>query len=515
MTPRRPVVVCIFDGWGHRQSTDSNAIAQARTPNYDRIRAETPGALIDASETAVGLPPGQMGNSEVGHMNIGAGRVVMQDLPRIDQDIANGNFKQNNDLRAFIESLRATGGTAHLMGLLSPGGVHSHQDQMAALANHLHDKGVPVKLHAFLDGRDTPPQSAPDFVRRFQAAAPDCAFATIIGRYFAMDRDQRWDRVAQAYDCMVTARGTRAESPAAAIEQAYNEGQTDEFVSPTALDGYDGMADGDGLIMGNFRADRAREILQSLLDPEFDAFDRARRPSFAAAIGLVEYATSLNGFLRTLYPPLELNETLGQVVADQGLKQLRIAETEKYAHVTFFLNGGREETFPGEDRILVPSPKVATYDLQPEMSAPEVTEKLTAAIAGGTYDLIVCNYANGDMVGHSGDMDAAVKAVETLDHCLGALEAAVVAAGGCLLLTADHGNVEQMRDPQTGQAHTAHTMNPVPIHLINGPAEVTRLQNGCLADIAPTALALMGLEQPEAMTGHTLLLQRSDQHAAQ
>ncbi|MEM7169254.1 MAG: 2,3-bisphosphoglycerate-independent phosphoglycerate mutase [Pseudomonadota bacterium] len=511
----RPVVLCILDGWGYREQSDSNAILQAATPHYDRVCATTPRALIDASETAVGLPSGQMGNSEVGHMNIGAGRVVMQDLPRIDQAMSDGSFQNNPVLQGFMEKVKGSGGVMHVMGLMSPGGVHSHQDQIAVLANVLVDHGLPVKIHAFLDGRDTPPQSADDYLQSFQAAAPDAEIATVVGRYFAMDRDQRWERVIKAYDLLVRGQGHQVKSALEAVEQAYARGQTDEFVEASAVAGYAGMTDGDGLIMANFRADRAREILQALLDPAFDAFERQARPSFVGAAGMVEYATQLNPFVEALYPPLDLEDTLGQVIATHGLKQLRLAETEKYAHVTFFLNGGREDPFSGEDRILVPSPKVATYDLQPEMSAPEVTDKLVEAILSGTYDLIVCNYANGDMVGHSGQFEAAVQAVETLDSCLGKVCDAIAQSEGTLLLTADHGNVEQMLDPETGQSHTAHTMNPVPIHLINGPDAVSGLRNGRLADIAPTILALMGIDQPEAMTGERLLVTDSTQQAAQ
>ena len=451
-----------------------------------------------------------MGNSEVGHMNLGAGRVVMQDLPRIDAAIASGDFARNAVLQEAITALKASGGTAHILGLLSPGGVHSHQDQIAALADVLVEGGIPVAIHAFLDGRDTPPRSALDFLAAFQAKAPRATIATISGRYYAMDRDKRWDRVEKAYHALVRARGETAETGAAAIEQSYARDTSDEFVLPTVIGGYDGMADGDGLFMANFRADRAREILQVLLDPAFDGFETgAPAPRFAAAVGMVEYSTALNPFLTTLFPPQDLTETLGEITAAAGRRQLRIAETEKYAHVTFFFNGGREDVFEGEERILVPSPKVATYDLQPEMSAPEVTDKLVAAIASGHFDLIVCNYANGDMVGHTGDLLAAMKAVACVDTCIGRLAEAVEAAGGCILLTADHGNAEQMRDPQTGQAHTAHTMNKVPVLLINPPAKVSGLEDGRLADIAPTMLDLMGLPQPAEMTGSSLLRSRS------
>jgi len=500
----RPVVLCILDGWGHRKSCEDNAICQARTPVLDRLTETCPHALIDASELAVGLPSGQMGNSEVGHMNLGAGRVVLQDLPRIDRAIAEGALAASPALNGLIETLKATGGTAHLLGLLSPGGVHSHQNHLAALANVLGDAGLPVAVHGFLDGRDTPPRSALDFMAAFKTATK-APIATLCGRYYAMDRDKRWERVALAYDALVEARGLTAPDPRAAIEQSYAAGQGDEFLKPTVIGGYDGMRDGDGLVMANFRADRAREILSALLVADFDDFDRSRAARFAAAVGMVSYSEALDRHLATLFPPLDLTRTLGEVVAEAGLKQLRIAETEKYAHVTFFFNGGREAVFPGEERILVPSPKVATYDLKPEMSAGEVTDKLVAAIVSGRFDLIVANYANGDMVGHTGDLAAAIRAVETVDASLGRLAEAIGRAGGALIITADHGNAEQMKDHGTGQAHTAHTMNKVPVILVNAPERATALTDGRLADIAPSVLDLMGLAQPPEMAGRSLL----------
>jgi 2,3-bisphosphoglycerate-independent phosphoglycerate mutase len=503
--PPRPVVLCILDGWGHRESCENNAICEGPTPNLDRLFEEMPHALIDASEGEVGLPSGQMGNSEVGHMNLGAGRVVMQDLPRIDAAIADGSFAANPVLQEAIAALKKTGGTAHVMGLMSPGGVHSHQDQIAALAEVLADAGLQVAVHAFLDGRDTPPRSALDFLKTFQAKAPRAVIATVSGRYYAMDRDKRWPRVEKAYRTLVQAQGEAAPDALSAVEQGYAAKTNDEFVLPTVIGGYAGMADGDGLFMANFRADRARELLTALLDPAFDGFKREKRPAFACTLGLVEYSTDLNAFMTTLFPPEDLSETLGEVVSEAGKRQLRIAETEKYAHVTFFFNGGREEVFEGEERILVPSPDVATYDLKPEMSAPEVTDKLAAAIESGKFDLVVCNYANGDMVGHTGDLAATMKAVACVDTCIGRLAEAVEKAGGCILLTADHGNAEQMSDEKTGQAHTAHTMNKVPLLLINGPDRVAGLKDGRLADIAPTVLDLMGLPCPAAMTGHSLV----------
>jgi 2,3-bisphosphoglycerate-independent phosphoglycerate mutase len=432
----------------------------------------------------------------------------MQDLPRIDQAIADGTLAKNKALAGFIAKLKKSGGVAHLLGLLSPGGVHSHQDHMAALAKLLDAAGIPVVCHAFLDGRDTPPKSALGFVATFDGAVKGLKhfhFGTIGGRYYAMDRDHRWDREELAYRALVEAHGEAASDAKSAVDAAYARGETDEFVKPTVIGDYAGMKDGDGIVSANFRADRIRQILTALLDPKFSAFKRDTIVKFAAALGMTQYSDALDPFLATLFPPNRPDETFGQVVSEAGLKQLRIAETEKYAHVTFFFNGGREEEFPGETRILVPSPNVKTYDLRPEMSADEVTDRLVAAIDEGRFDAIVVNFANADMVGHTGDEAAAVKAVEAIDRCLGRLAESVTRAGGTLLITADHGNVELMRDPGTGEPHTAHTINPVPVILVNGPPGATKLDDGRLADIAPTLLALMGLKQPKAMTGHPLI----------
>jgi len=516
-TRPRPVVLCVLDGWGHREERADNSILQANTPNWHRFMKGAPHALLQASELFVGLPSGQMGNSEVGHMNLGAGRVVLQDLPRIDKAIEDGSLAKIPALTAFIAALKKSSGTAHLMGLLSPGGVHSHQTHIAALARELDRAGIPVKLHAFLDGRDTPPRSAGEYLAKFAAdTAPlkHLSIATVSGRYYAMDRDKRWDRVEKAYRALVQGEGEKAGDAQAAVKQSYARDKGDEFVLPTVIGDYTGMRDGDGVLCANFRADRVREILLALLDGDFSGFARARVVRFAAALGMTEYSTELNRFVATLFPPEDLADTFGDVVSHAGLTQLRIAETEKYAHVTFFFNGGREEEFAGESRILVPSPKVATYDLKPEMSAYEVTDKLVAAIDAGRFDVVVVNYANTDMVGHTGDIAAAVKAVEAVDTCLGRLAASVERAGGALLITADHGNVEMMRDPKTGQAHTAHTLNPVPLVLVNPPAGVTGLRDGRLADIAPTLLALLGLRQPAAMTGRPLLLRAAERATA-
>jgi 2,3-bisphosphoglycerate-independent phosphoglycerate mutase len=394
------------------------------------------------------------------------------------------------------------------MGLLSPGGVHSHQHQIAALARILAEGGLPVAVHAFLDGRDTPPKAAMSYLKKFQqdvTGLERLRIVTLCGRYFAMDRDKRWDRVEKAYRVIVEAAGDSAKDPLQTIATAYARGETDEFVRPTAIADYRGMEDGDGVLIANFRADRVRELATALLDPEFADFRRAKRVEFSAALGLVEYSTELSRFLGTLFPPEDLADTFGEVVSRAGLTQLRIAETEKYPHVTFFFNGGRETVFPGEERILVPSPKVATYDQQPEMSAPEVTDKVVEAITAHRFDVIVLNYANADMVGHTGRLDAAVKAAETVDTCLGRLSEAVERARGTLVITADHGNAEMMRDAETGEPHTAHTLNPVPFIVVNPPATVRHLDDGRLSDVAPTLLDILGLPKPPAMTGHSLI----------
>lgn len=515
----KPVFLCILDGWGHREEVDHNAIAAANTPNWYHLLATYPHGVINASEGEVGLPAGQMGNSEVGHMNIGAGRIVMQDLPRIDTAIADGSLATNTELQHFITKLKQSGGTCHLLGLMSDGGVHAHQEHMAALACIVADAGVPVRIHAFLDGRDTPPRSALGYLRQLEVslgAHENISISTLCGRYFAMDRDKRWDRVAKACNLLVNGEGEQAATAGTAIETAYGtHNANDEFVPPFVIGGYAGMQDGDGLLMANFRADRAREILTALLDPAFDGFVRKRTPNFAATLGMVEYSDALTPLIPAIFPQQSLTDILGEVVANAGMKQLRVAETEKYAHVTFFFNGGVETPFAGEDRILIPSPDVATYDLKPEMSAPEVTDALVAAIESGTYDLIVANYANTDMVGHSGDMNAAIQAVEAVDHCIGRLLKAIEAAGGVMLITADHGNAEQMHDHTTSQSHTAHTLNLVPLVVVGTQYRNATLPipTGRLADIAPTVLQFLALPQPAAMTGTPLLSAEKGSHA--
>ena len=510
----KPVMLCIMDGWGERAEADHNAIALADTPVYDRLRRDFPTGVMGASGDDVGLPDGQMGNSEVGHMNLGAGRVVMQDLPRIDAAARDGSLARNPELLSFIEGVKAAGGRCHLMGLLSDGGVHSHQDHIAALSHILADAGLEVLIHAILDGRDTPPKSALSLVGQFEAARhPDAQIATVIGRFFAMDRDNRWERVETAYRAFALAEGHGVESAETAIKAAYARGETDEFAEAGIVGAYDGMRDGDGLLFANFRADRAREILDTLVEPDFDGFQRPRLPAFSARAGMVEYSTGLNQFLSTLFPPVDLVQTLGEVVANAGLKQLRIAETEKYPHVTFFLNGGREAVFDGEERILVPSPKVKTYDLKPEMSADEVTDRLVEAILDRRFDLIIANFANPDMVGHTGDLAAAIKAVEAVDRSIGRVTEALEEVGGTMFLTADHGNCETMIDSTTGNPHTAHTTNLVPTILVNAPGNVAGLASGRLADVAPTLLELMGLAIPSAMSGHSLLIEHDAEAA--
>ncbi len=500
----KPVMLVILDGFGWREDKADNAVALAAKPNFDRLWASCPHAFLTTSGRVVGLPNGQMGNSEVGHLNIGAGRVVMQELPRIDAAIEDGTLARNPALQGLIEKLKQTGGTAHLMGLISPGGVHSHQDQAVALAKILHQAGIPVIVHAWMDGRDTPPEAGAGYMGAFEAAlGGNAKIGTLIGRYYAMDRDKRWERVQLAYDLIAKARGEKFPSAVAAIKAGYAAKKTDEFLPPASIGDHAGMRDGDAILSFNFRADRVREILTALLDPAFDGF--ARTPiKFCDAVGMTAYSDALAPFMQTLFSPQRMEDLLGEVVAARGLKQLRMAETEKYPHVTYFLNGGREVPFEGEDRIMVPSPKVATYDLQPEMSAPELAEKAVAAINSGKYDLIILNFANPDMVGHTGVLAAAIRAVEAVDAGLGAIADAVAAQGGALLVTADHGNCETMRDPETGGPHTAHTLNPVPVLCAGAPAGA-RLHDGILADLAPTLLALLGIAPPALMTGTSLI----------
>jgi 2,3-bisphosphoglycerate-independent phosphoglycerate mutase len=502
---RKPLVLMILDGWGYREETEANAIALGETPCWDSMWASDPHTLIETSGEAVGLPAGQMGNSEVGHLNIGAGRIVYQDYTRIDQAIRDGSFHRNPALCAGIDAAIERGSTVHLMGLLSPGGVHSHEKQFFETVRLAAERGASaIAVHAFLDGRDTPPRSAEASIRRMQEVVdtiPGARIATLSGRYYAMDRDNRWDRVEKAYRALVSATADQHAATALdGLAEAYERGENDEFVLPTVIDGATGVRDGDTVIFVNFRADRARELTMAFVNDPFDGFAR-ERIELAAFVTMTEYMAGLP--VSVAFPPETLKRILAAELSEHGLHQLRIAETEKYAHVTFFFNGGEETPYPLEERILVPSPKVATYDLQPEMSAPELTEKLTAAIRSKTFDVIICNVANPDMVGHTGHLDAALSAVAAVDRCLGAVRDAIDEVGGELLVTADHGNIEQMTDPASGQSHTAHTTNPVPFLFHGRPARFSG--RGSLRDIAPTMLYLLGLDQPPEMTGRPLL----------
>ncbi|MEW2915846.1 2,3-bisphosphoglycerate-independent phosphoglycerate mutase [Ruegeria sp. ANG10] len=504
MTAPKPVVLCILDGWGLSEDTKANAPYLANTPTFDAIMANGPHATLITHGPDVGLPSGQMGNSEVGHTNIGAGRIVAMDLGQIDLAIEDGSFFGNDALQDFIAKVKAASGTAHLMGLVSDGGVHGHLNHIIAATKAITDAGVPVALHAITDGRDVAPKSAFTYIAELEDRLPEGArVVTVSGRYFAMDRDNRWERVSEAYEAMIKGQGRAAATAHGAVDHAYNQSETDEFIVPTVLTGYDGVKDGDGVFCLNFRADRAREILRAIGEPDFADFDTGPRPHLSALLGMVEYSDGHNAYMTTVFPKRDIVNTLGEWVAKQGLRQFRLAETEKYPHVTFFLNGGKETPEVGEDRYMPKSPKVATYDLQPEMSSAQVTAKFVEAIEAG-YDLIVTNYANPDMVGHTGDLQAAIKACEAVDQGLAQVVAALKKAGGAMIVTADHGNCEMMVDPETGGPHTAHTLNPVPVALVGGPNGAT-LRNGRLSDLAPTLLQLMGLEQPPEMTGKSLL----------
>jgi len=504
MTPPKPVVLCILDGWGLGPDPGVSAPARARVPTFNHLWASCPHARLVTHGPDVGLPTGQMGNSEVGHTNIGAGRVVAMDLGAIDLAVEDGSFARNPALLDFAARVTAAGGTAHLLGVVSDGGVHGHVNHILAAAQALTALGLRVVLHAITDGRDVAPRSAAEHVAALARRLPDGAtIATVIGRYWAMDRDNRWERVARAFNAIVHATGEAAPDPLNAISTCYARAETDEFIAPTVIDGYPGARDGDGLFCLNFRADRAREILAALGDPAFDAFATGTRPRWSAMLGMVEYSDAHNAYVAAAFPRRVLVNTLGEWVALHGRTQFRLAETEKYPHVTFFLNGGREAPYPGEERAMPPSPKVATYDLRPEMSAPEVTDRLVAAIERG-YDLIVVNFANPDMVGHTGSLPAAILACEAVDIGLGRALSALTARGGAMLVCADHGNCEVMVDPVTGGPHTAHTTNPVPVILVGGPPGAS-LRDGRLADLAPTLLHLMGLPQPAEMTGTSLI----------
>jgi 2,3-bisphosphoglycerate-independent phosphoglycerate mutase len=508
----RPLALIILDGWGIREDCTANAVCQARTPQLDALAAAYPTTRLNASGLNVGLPDGQMGNSEVGHLNIGAGRIIYQDLTRISKSIADGDFFANPVLREAMGKTRAAGGRLHLFGLLSDGGVHSHNTHVYALVEMARRAGLSeVFIHAFTDGRDTPPKSAGGYIAELEAELAGIGLgriATVIGRYYAMDRDNRWERVEQAWRAMVLGEGEPADSGPAAIAAAYAAGETDEFIKPKVVQN-NGAAvgtirDGDGLIFFNFRADRAREITRSFTQSDFAGFSRPQVPGLSAYVCMSEYDETFA--LPVAFPTESYPDLLGTLVSRAGLKQLRIAETEKYAHVTFFFNGGEETPAPGEDRVLIPSPKeVATYDQKPAMSAVEVTDEVVRRIQSGEYALIVLNYANPDMVGHTGILPAAIAAMETVDVCVGRVVEALLAANGRALITADHGNCEQMSDAG-GTPHTAHTANLVPLILVDPQRRDARLREGILADIAPTILALLELPQPAAMTGKNLLM---------
>ncbi len=500
----RPVVLLILDGWGYREAADDNAITLAHTPHWDSWWKTHPHTLLQASEASVGLPRGQMGNSEVGHINIGAGRVVYQEFERINRAIADGSFYGNAALVEAVDAAQGRGKAVHILGLLSPGGVHSHEDHLIAALHLARERGAErVYVHAFLDGRDTAPRSAAASLTKIEAALAEEGgrLATVIGRYYAMDRDHRWDRVQQAYDLITQGSGSEYPSAEAALQAAYASVESDEFIPPCRIGSPVRVEDGDSILFLNFRSDRARQITRAFVEPDFSGFARSVVPKLAAFVTLTEYSEQFP--VSVAYPPTRLRNTFGEWVSRFGLRQLRIAETEKYAHVTFFFNGGEEQVFEGEDRILVPSPAVATYDLQPEMSVRDLTEQLVSAIQGGRYDVIICNIANPDMVGHSGKLAAAKAAVEAVDQALGRIVPAVRAQGGEVLITADHGNVEQMLDPETGQAHTAHTCNPVPLLYIGRSGRLQ--ESGALEDLAPTLLQLLGLPKAPEMGGKSLL----------
>jgi len=504
---KRTVLLCILDGFGYRENSDDNAIAQANTPVWDDLWENRAHSLLDASGKHVGLPDGQMGNSEVGHMNIGAGRVVLQNLPLIDKSISSGEISSNKFLNEYIEKLKISGGVCHLMGLVSDGGVHSHKDHIIALAKEISDAGIFINIHAFLDGRDVPPQSAKEQIENFSkeiSSIKKVEISTLCGRFYAMDRDNRWDRVEKAYNLLVEGNGERFNNSIDAIDANYKNNTYDEFVMPSVINDYKGMKDGDAVLFANFRSDRAREILTALLFEKFDGFVRNNIISFSSALGMVDYSKELMSKMMSIFPSKKIEQGLGEVISNAGLKQLRIAETEKYPHVTFFFNGGQEEAFNGEKRILINSPKVETYDLQPEMSAPEVTDEVVKAISSGEFDLIILNYANPDMVGHTGNISATKKAIETIDASLGRIIAFIERENGTVLITADHGNCEYMYDAKTQSPHTAHTLSKVPLVLIS-KNDKRKLNNGCLADIAPTILELLDINIPKEMNGRSLL----------
>jgi 2,3-bisphosphoglycerate-independent phosphoglycerate mutase len=514
-TTAKPAVLLILDGWGYSEKESFNAIHMAKTPVWDRLWKECPHTLINTSGPGVGLPAGQMGNSEVGHLNLGAGRVVYQEFTRVSRSVRTGSFFSNRTLTDAVDKAVEAGKAVHILGLLSPGGVHSHEEHIHAMARLAVERGAEkVYVHAFLDGRDMPPKSAEASLVAMQKVLDELGkgeIASIVGRFYAMDRDNRWERVEQAYD-MLTLGQSEFQAPNAvtALQMAYDRGETDEFVKTTCIHAEGAsparIEDGDAVMFMNYRSDRARQLTRVFIEEDFDGFERKALPRLSSFVSLTQYNKAFD--IPVAFPPERMNNGFGEYISRLGLRQLRLAETEKYAHVTFFFNGGREDVFEGEDRILVPSPKVATYDLQPEMSAPEVTDRLVEAIESGRYDAIICNYANSDMVGHTGDLDAAIKAIETIDQCLGRVVSSLHRVGGEALITADHGNAEQMLDEENSQPHTAHTQNPVPLIYVGRPAEM--ITDGALCDVSPTLLHLMGLPLPSEMQGHSLVEFPSD-----
>ncbi len=505
---KKPLLLCILDGWGVSANADHNAVEMANTPTIDHLMATCPNTTLHADSEYVGLPDGQFGNSEVGHINLGAGRIVMQELPRINKAVRDNTLPDSDAIKTLIATQKANGGAVHVMGLVSTGGVHAHRDHITALVKILDAAGITTQIHIFTDGRDTAPTSGKQEVTSFMASIAHCQhahIATVSGRYFAMDRDNRWERVEQAWNVIVNGKGVAASNPITAIEDSYANAVNDEFIPPAVIGDYKGLQPNDALLMANFRTDRAREILRGLLSVQFDGFDRGTYIPPKLAVGMVDYSDDLAPLMHSVFAPQNLSELFGEVISKAGLKQVRIAETEKYPHVTFFFNNQIETPFPGEDRILVASPKVATYDLQPEMSAPEVTDKTVAAIKSGQYDVFILNFANPDMVGHSGMLEPTIKAVETVDACLGRITTALKEMNGTAIIIADHGNAEQMIDPVTHDPYTAHTTNPVPFILFNGPTGTELHNGGKLADVAPTMLELLGIPQPAAMTGESLL----------
>ncbi|HKL27317.1 MAG TPA: 2,3-bisphosphoglycerate-independent phosphoglycerate mutase [Desulfuromonadales bacterium] len=514
-TAKRPVALVVLDGWGINPDCDNNAVCQAKTPRLDELARACPTTILKTSGESVGLPEGQMGNSEIGHLNLGAGRIIFHGLFRINKAIENGDFFANGPLCEAMHHIKQAGGKLHLMGLVSNGGIHSHQEHLHALIDMAKQVGLDeILIHAFTDGRDTPPDSGAGFLEVLENKLSEVGVgrvATVMGRYYAMDRDNRWERTERAWRAIVLGEGKQVASSKEAMATAYGEEQTDEFVEPRVIQTgektYEGVEDGDGMIFFNFRSDRARQLTRSLTQKDFSGFSRPRLPDLSAFVCMMEYDKTFA--LPVAFQPEEHHKILGEVIADAGLTQLRIAETEKYAHVTFFFNGGVEKAFTGEDRILIPSPQeVPTYDHKPEMSAPEVTDEVVRRIESRKYDLIILNYANPDMVGHTGVLAAAITAMETVDHCVGRVAEAIRAAGGCALITADHGNCEQMTNGE-GSPHTAHTTNIVPLILVEPPAEGMTLKPGILADVAPTLLELIGLPSPPEMTGQSLLIHKS------